>query len=216
MDHNLNTNENIRESITKMALGREFEHILPPGAIKAAVFMPLVEVDGKLSLLFEVRSKLIGQAGEVCFPGGRIEEGESPLDAAVRETMEELELDRKNIEVTAPMFRLTGPAGADIFAYLGFLNNYKGTYSKDETQYVFTLTIEELLDIEPLTSGATFVQTPGDDFPYDLIPNGRNYHWANIKREYYFYKTKYGVIWGLTGQLLYHLLGFLKNAGEHI
>ena len=95
MDHNFDTNKNIRESITKMALGRDFEHILPPGAIKAAVFMPLVEADGKLSLLFEVRSKLIGQAGEVCFPGGRIEEGESPLDAAVRETMEELELGRK-------------------------------------------------------------------------------------------------------------------------
>ncbi len=200
----------LKEIINRKAKGREFEHIIPPGAIKAAVFIPIVEAEGKPSILFEVRSKLIGQAGEVCFPGGRIEEGETPYEAAVRETIEELDIPKSSIEVSAPMFYLSGPAGAEIYSYLGFVNDYKGTFSESETQYIFTLPIEELLNIKPIVSDTTFVQTPGENFPYDLIPDGRNYHWANIKRNYYFYETRYGVIWGLTGQILYHALGFLK------
>ena len=44
-----------------------------------AVLVPLVEGGEELSLLFEVRAyTLRRQPGEVCFPGGRIEPGESP------------------------------------------------------------------------------------------------------------------------------------------
>ncbi len=40
--------------------------------IKFAVLLPLVEVNGDVHILFEVRSlKMRRQPGEVCFPGGR-------------------------------------------------------------------------------------------------------------------------------------------------
>ena len=45
----------------------------------AAILLPLVTVDGRDALLFEVRSKRLEmQPGEICFPGGRIESGETP------------------------------------------------------------------------------------------------------------------------------------------
>ena len=37
-----------------------------------AVVLPLLERDGEMHILFEVRSPGISQGGEVCFPGGRI------------------------------------------------------------------------------------------------------------------------------------------------
>lgn len=47
-----------------------------------AVLVPLVEGPEGPSLLFEVRaSTLAHQPGEVCFPGGRVEPGESPRTA---------------------------------------------------------------------------------------------------------------------------------------
>ena len=36
-----------------------------------SVVLPLVEQDGELCILFEVRSAAISQGGEVCFPGGK-------------------------------------------------------------------------------------------------------------------------------------------------
>lgn len=55
-----------------------------------AVLCPLVEQTDGLHLLFEVRSAAVQQAGETCFPGGRMEPGETPADCALRETEEEL------------------------------------------------------------------------------------------------------------------------------
>ena len=56
-----------------------------------AVLVPLVEQNGELCLLYEVRARTLRrQPGEVCFPGGLMEKGESPEDCALRETWEEL------------------------------------------------------------------------------------------------------------------------------
>ena len=63
--------------------------IAPPGK-GASVLIPLLQVRGEWNILFEVRNPGITQGGEICFPGGRVEPGEKPSDAAVRETQEEL------------------------------------------------------------------------------------------------------------------------------
>ncbi len=58
-----------------------------------AVALPLVWKPQGPELLIEVRARGISQAGDPCFPGGRIEPGETPLRAARRELREELGLD---------------------------------------------------------------------------------------------------------------------------
>ena len=65
-----------------------------------AVMAPLVRVGGETHLLFEVRAlHMRRQPGEVCFPGGRIEPGEEPVECAVRETTEELGIGRERIRI---------------------------------------------------------------------------------------------------------------------
>ena len=55
-----------------------------------AVAAPLVAAPEGPELLIEVRATGISQAGDPCFPGGRIEPGETPREAAARELEEEL------------------------------------------------------------------------------------------------------------------------------
>ena len=74
---------------------RYADHV--PGLLGArhsyAVLCPLVERPDGLHLLFEVRSAALHrQPGEVCFPGGRMEAGETPEQCALRETEEESEV----------------------------------------------------------------------------------------------------------------------------
>ena len=81
---------------------RYADHV--PGLLGArhsyAVLCPLVERPDGLHLLFEVRSAALHrQPGEVCFPGGRMEAGETPEQCALRETEEELAIPRQEVEV---------------------------------------------------------------------------------------------------------------------
>ena len=58
---------------------------------RAAIFVPLLNVNGATSLLYTQRSHNVGtHKGQVSFPGGHVDAGESIELAAVRELCEEL------------------------------------------------------------------------------------------------------------------------------
>jgi 8-oxo-dGTP pyrophosphatase MutT (NUDIX family) len=60
---------------------------------RAAVLVPLLDAPDGLELLFTVRaSGLARHAGQVAFPGGRLEAGEDVVAAALREAEEEVGL----------------------------------------------------------------------------------------------------------------------------
>ena len=78
-----------------------------------AVVAPVVFESKEPYLLVEVRAEGIAQAGDPCFPGGKIEEGESPAQAASREMEEEL-----GIRVLPEEFLGELP---EVYTYLGRL-----------------------------------------------------------------------------------------------
>lgn len=196
------------EKIRETAAGRRFEEIRPVTRSNA-VLIPLVEEGGEPAILFEVRQTGIRQGGEICFPGGMIEEGENALEAAARETAEELLLPQENIEVIAPMHSMSGPGGARISSCLGILNGYQGTFSKEEVDHVFTVPLSWFAAHPPRMSSGEMAVRTAEDFPYELLPGGRNYPWRSIPRRFYFYESEGGVIWGITAELLYHALKVL-------
>ena len=196
------------EQIRSQTAGRIYEEIMPVKR-RNAVLIPLVNKEGEIHILFEVRQAGIRQGGEICFPGGRIEEGESAEEAAVRETAEELLIPEEKIEVIAPMHVMSGPGGAKIYSCLGFLHEYQGSYSIQEVDRTFTVPLSWFAAYAPRTStGAMAVETE-ENFPFDLLPGGREYPWHKIPRRFYFYESEGGVIWGITAELLYHALEIL-------
>jgi 8-oxo-dGTP pyrophosphatase MutT (NUDIX family) len=81
------------EEALRSALDPAPAHAPAPGDRLAAVLAPVVEAPD-LSLIFTVRSDALSRhPGEVSFPGGLVDEGESLADAARREAFEEIGLD---------------------------------------------------------------------------------------------------------------------------
>ncbi|MDO4961425.1 MAG: NUDIX domain-containing protein [Eubacteriales bacterium] len=203
------------EAFEKIYKGHEFERIRSPKAKDASLLIPLVETEnGETAVLFEIRSRNIRQGGEVCFPGGRVDKGEAPSDTAVREVTEELSIKKEQIKLICPMFTMNGVGDAFIYVYLGRLLDYTGSFSKSEVGSVFTLTISELLAMEPKVNSASYVIDLPEDFHFELIPGGRDYVWRNRPKNYYFYETPYGVIWGMTGELLYNFIENVRRVTE--
>jgi len=65
----------------------------------AAVLLPIVDRPGGLSVLLTLRaSDLRAHSGQVAFTGGKIDAGETPRQAALREAHEEIGLEERFVE----------------------------------------------------------------------------------------------------------------------
>ena len=75
----------------------------------AAVLLPLFtdEIGATRLLLTRRSGRLRNHRGEVAFPGGRLDHGESPVDAALRETEEEVALPRSAVRIVGELESLT-------------------------------------------------------------------------------------------------------------
>ena len=187
------------------------ELILPERPVFTAVMIPMVEKAGRLHVLFEVRSADIAQGGEISFPGGHVEPGEEARETARRETCEELLLQPEQVEVLAPMHRMTDRGRLVIDSFVGLLRDYEGSFSPSEVERVFTVPLDWLLENPPEIYRAELSFQLGEDFPYELIPGGRDYPFFRPQRRFYFYRREEAVIWGMTADLLYHFIEFLKK-----
>ena len=169
----------------------------------AAVLIPIVTVGGEPSVLLEVRALTLAvQPGEVCLPGGRVETGETPREAAVRETCEELRVAERQVAVIGSMGAQPGPGGMPLHVFFGTLEGYEGTFSTEEVDRTFTIPIDWLVRHEPQVFEVTLRPEYPADFPWELVPGGRDYPWRAQKSLVPFYMDTDPVVWGATARVL--------------
>jgi 8-oxo-dGTP pyrophosphatase MutT (NUDIX family) len=153
----------------------------------AAVLVPVID-RRKPTVLFTVRTKeLTSHAGQVAFPGGKIEpDDESPVAAALREAKEEIGL--------SPM--LIEPLG-----YLDLYLTFSGfrilpTVARVKPDFALTLNPWEVT--ETFEVPLTFLMTPGNQ-------QRRSRDWKGIQREYYAIPFGDRYIWGITAGIVRNL-----------
>lgn len=171
-----------------------------------AVLVPLVEKDGKLHLLYEVRAAhMRRQPGEVCFPGGRMEPGEEPIACALRETMEELGIAPEHIEILGKLDFLYLRSNSLMYPVLALLDSAEHlTYSPDEVADTFLVSLDWLRDNPPDIYRYDLTPHP-EDFPYADVGIRPDYRWAPEPMEVPVYRGLPYPLWGLTARISRHI-----------
>ncbi|MDF2854995.1 MAG: hydrolase [Neobacillus sp.] len=180
---------------------------------KYAVMVPLIEKEDGIHVLFEVRSlELRRQPGEICFPGGRIDaEDKDEKSAAIRETAEELGIDKENIINVFPLDFMISPFGMMIYPYVGLINNPDSIQpNPTEVGEIFTVPLTYFMNNEPKIFHVNFKVEPEENFPFNLVIGGENYNWRTRAIDEYFYIYEEKVIWGLTATILAHFIELLR------
>lgn len=188
----------------------------PIGTYKrSAVLILLCEENHNLNIIFEVRSlNMKRQPGDICLPGGKIEKDELPLDAALRETSEELGIDVSNIDVIGSMDYFISPYNAIMYPFIGLLKNNEIKPSIDEVDHIFKVPVEFFIKNNPILHEMAIKPELNQDFPFNLIRGGKNYKFANGVLKEYFYKFNEYIIWGFTAQIIKRFTEILNDSNN--
>jgi 8-oxo-dGTP pyrophosphatase MutT (NUDIX family) len=158
----------------------------PNSAVLAAIW----EEDGEARVLLTRRTAwLRSHSGQVAFPGGRVEPGESLVDAALREAHEEVGLDPASVEVVGQLSRMhTISSGAGIFPFVAILPGGRPSTeaNPDEVDRVFDVALGELMA--------------------DGVFHEEIWGIADTERPIYFFDLAGETVWGATARMLYELL----------
>lgn len=180
-----------------------------------AVLVPLVERADGLHVLYEVRAKsLRRQPGEVCFPGGHIEEGETPEQCALRETWEELGIPEEAVRVLGRLDFIAHRANFIMYPILGVISGETADrmkLSEAEVGEVFEVPMSHLLTTEAIEYDYSLIPTPPVNFPYELLNIPKDYKWQPGSENVPVYPWQGHAIWGLTGRITRHLVRMVRR-----
>ncbi|WP_315113803.1 CoA pyrophosphatase [Clostridium intestinale] len=179
---------------------------------RSSVMILLYEENDEIYLILEKRAlNLRHQPGDICLPGGKIEEGESPIEAAIRETVEELGIDKEDLEVYSAVDYLITPFSVIMYPFVAKIKELKDTYSKDEVDSLIKIPLKFLMENEPIYHEGELIVDRGEDFPYDLIRGGEGYKFSKCMYPTYFYVWEDEVVWGHTARIIYALIELMKK-----
>jgi mutator protein MutT len=169
--------------------------MIPQGIVPkpAAVLVGVMENSGPTVLLTQRTTTLSKHGGQIAFPGGRIDAGETPLQAAVREAEEETGLASRFIEP------------------LGYLDGYLTV-----TGYFVVPVVARILPGFTFTPQAAEVDEIFDvPLPFLLDEKNRETQtreWKGMTRRYYVYPYAQRYIWGATAGIIKNLSDRFQNA----
>jgi 8-oxo-dGTP pyrophosphatase MutT (NUDIX family) len=175
-----------------------------PRRVNAAVLAALFEEEGQARIVLTRRSvDLRTHQGQVSFPGGRIDDGENPTAAALREAFEEVGLDPALVTTVGWLHPLVTMVSASfILPVLGTLDARPQLQpNPSEVERIFDVSLAELAD--PAIFHEERWRIPG------RVIEGSEDNSFPI----WFFEVAGEMIWGATARMLYELLGIVLAGG---
>ena len=182
------------EAIAALATSDDAQDLADRPLIAAAVLVAIIHGTSPGVLLTRRAATLSSHAGQVAFPGGRIEPGETPVEAALREAEEEIGLPASLVELSARLPDYVTGTGFLVTPVVGLLAaGFIPVPSPAEVDEVFELPLSVLLD--------------------PAAPRRQRAHYKGRWREYWVWPHAQHHIWGATAAILVHLAHRLRAAG---
>jgi 8-oxo-dGTP pyrophosphatase MutT (NUDIX family) len=169
----------------------------PLREVNAGVLAALFEEDGETRLVLTRRSTgLRTHQGQVSFPGGRLDEGEDAVAAALREAFEEVDLDPSLVTAVGWLHPvMTMVSASYILPVLGTLEVRPHLVANpSEVERIFDVSLAELADPAIFHEerwripGRVIAGSEDNSFPV------------------WFFEVSGELIWGATARMLYELL----------
>ncbi len=185
----------------------------PIGSLRKSAVMILVTGTprGQFLILEKRALSLRSQPGDISLPGGRMEEGESPVRTAQRETCEELGIAMDDLEVIGPMDYYITHWGAIIHPFVARTQTDQFKPNPAEVDQLIFVPLELLMNQEPEIYSIKIQRTLDEDFPYDRIQGGRNYPFSEAVTSEYFYHFNGHNIWGVTARIIHQFIEILRE-----
>jgi 8-oxo-dGTP pyrophosphatase MutT (NUDIX family) len=183
------------ERLRRIVAARPAIEIDAPQYRRAAVLIPLIgDGDGGYSLLLTRRSEnLASHSGQIAFPGGGVEEGETLQDAAWRETEEEVGIPRDNVEIFGRLDDLVTNSGFLVAPFPAVVHDrIDYVMQESEVAEIFEVPVDALLD--------------------ERLPEVRYVSFRGRRYPAYYYPYGAYEIWGLTGRMLKSFLDLVWQA----
>jgi len=185
------TLEGIRSSLaaSSAALPPRISPLEGTGVRASAVLAPLYEDDGEVFVVLTRRAQhLRSHRGEVSFPGGGQDPGETLLRTALREAHEETAMDPEAVEIIGELDHLeTVMSRSYIVPFVGVLPGRPDlTASPDEVELILHVPLDELL--------------------LDGVYREELWGLPPLDRPLIFFEIVGDTIWGATGAMLRNLL----------
>jgi 8-oxo-dGTP pyrophosphatase MutT (NUDIX family) len=182
------------------------------GFRRAAVLVPVLARPDGPALLFTRRAETVPHhRGEISFPGGRLEHGEGPVDAALREAREEIGLDPAAVEVLGILDDRPSVAGFVVTPVAAAVRAPSAFVPQEgEVDEHFELPLSRLLEPglrraslwDPALLPARLVEVVSRAaIPFEDV-DATSGHW----RVWSFHADPARVVWGLTARILADLL----------
>jgi 8-oxo-dGTP pyrophosphatase MutT (NUDIX family) len=169
-----------------VAAGLRGDHFLTPGALgpakpltHAAVLVPLVEHPAGMTVLLTQRtSHLSSHAGQIAFPGGRIEPTDrDAIAGALREAKEEVGLPPSHVEVIGRLDTWITGTGYEITPVVGLIRvPYPMTPDPSEVADVFEVPLQFIVD--PLNHQSATRESNGVSRTFFVLPYENRYIWG--------------------------------------
>lgn len=182
---------------------------------ESAVLLPLLKVDNEWHILYEVRSKLVSQAGDSSFPGGKVEKGETYEEAAIRETMEELNLKRENIKVHGEIDYIV----SQYLVIRCFVGEIIGVEAEDitpneEVDEIYTIPLKYFFKNSPKYFKVHLNPALDEEFVDSLGEGEFQFKLSNRGEKIPFYEIADHSLWGYTANLTERFVEILKEELE--
>ena len=184
-----------------------------------SVLVPFVEVEGELCLLFQQRATGdIMSSGEICFPGGHMEAGESAGRCALRETEEEMGIPSDRIRFVGRGDTMKGFSGYTLYTTIGEIKHedyLNMNIEKSEVAEGFLVKVSEFLDKPPYVYKSNVI-ADRSDFPYELAGIYEDYPWSMGTWDTVIYNVediegKHRIVWGITGGIVRHVMDQIEE-----